>query len=227
MMLAARRGLATGGVTPRAGREAREKPASSALKRTPHPPAEVPFSLRSSVELEAHLTQHLLPLHARKVKEWLSFNAAADSRQTAAAAYPSVMEHYRTAQRGATYGLWALWTALCGAVGLLFIGTYRTFSWNVMEPVTFLCGSALVWATLLWFKRQRIEFSFPALRTVVAERSFGRLALPRVATVAAAVCEAEQIEAEVRALEEHIMTVQSILAHRRQTKSAAAPKQRN
>lgn len=83
---------------------------------------------------------------------------------------------YRYAERC----LWATWGLLAVLLLLLFIGTYHVYSWNVIEPITYLFSLLLIWVCLLWYKRYGNEFSFAMFRRRVAERHFIRQQVPHV-----------------------------------------------
>lgn len=70
--------------------------------------------------------------------------------------------------------LWMLWGAFLVIVVFLFLGTYRTFSWNVIEPITYLFGYTGILCALWWYQRHGQEFSCTLFRKVVAERLYQR-----------------------------------------------------
>lgn len=68
--------------------------------------------------------------------------------------------------------LWVLWGTFIVIVVSLFLGTYRTFSWNVIEPITYLFGYTGILFALWWYQRYGQEFSCTLFRKIVAERLY-------------------------------------------------------
>lgn len=192
-------------------------------------PQPVPLRLRSSADLHAYLHHTLLPLHTAKREALLQCCHGAPSSSAAShllASLPaaSLFHDYAAAERCATVVLWVTFSALSLVLVLLFVGTYRTYSWNVIEPITYLCGGCLTWACVLWFKHTKGEFSFLSLRKIIVDWEFSRRRRQRDPGLSphSPSCQlravldgpVRDLEADVRRLEDHIGTIQAILASR-------------
>lgn len=81
---------------------------------------------------------------------------------------------YTRSYRFAESCLWVLWGSFLFILFLLFLGTYRIFSWNVIEPITYLLGYTQILCGLWWYQRHGLEFSCSIFRKSLAESYYQR-----------------------------------------------------
>lgn len=81
---------------------------------------------------------------------------------------------YTRSYRYAEWCLWGLWSGLLCMLFLLFLGTYHIFSWNVIEPVTYLLGYTQILCGLWWYQRHGAQFSCSFFRKQIAESYYQR-----------------------------------------------------
>lgn len=61
-------------------------------------------------------------------------------------------------------------TYLVAQTGLLFHWVYYQFDWNLVEPITYLLGYSVVWLSIGCFFKTGQEFTYDAIRNMIAER---------------------------------------------------------
>lgn len=110
----------------------------------------------------------------------IAHKASMARRLTAKRAELAALETARKTIDDKAYGKAAAWAYAGGAylfaqTTTLFVWTYDTFDWNLVEPITYLLGYGLVWLSVLLYFCTGRDFTYSQVREIVAGRARDRL----------------------------------------------------